>query len=114
MPLRPLDYAVEQPETLQSRATLASRESHLQDCDDAEPFMPHLVLNDREIDEQHPRIVAPEDEHGDDPAIDAADATLQVGQRIAEEIRDNMRIEGRRRRRAVATHRPDSTPHGSK
>ena len=76
--------------------------------------MPHLVLNDREIDERHPRIVAPEDEHGDDPAIDAADATLQVGQRIAEEIRDNMRIEGRRRRRAAATHRPDSTPHGSK
>ena len=65
--------------------------------------MPHLVLSDREIDEQHPRIVAPEDEHGDDPAIDAADATLQVGQKIAEEIRDNMRIEGRRRRRASAT-----------
>ena len=63
--------------------------------------MPHLVLNDREIDEQHPRIVAPEDEHGDDPAIDAADATLQVGQKIAEEIRDNMRIEGRRRRRTI-------------
>ena len=73
------------------------------ECDDAEPFMPHLVLNDREIDEQHPRIIAPEDEHGDDPAIDAADATLQVGQKIAEEIRDNMRIEGRRRRRASDT-----------
>ena len=86
--------------------------------DDAEPFMPHLVLNNREIDEQHPRIVAPEDEHGDDPAIDAADAILQVGQKVAEEIRNNMRIEGRRRRRTTnnvvsfaEVLRPAGPPH---
>ena len=56
-----------------------------------DPLMPHLVFNDQELEERYPRLTAPEDEHADDPAIDAADLTLQVGQRIAEEIRGSMR-----------------------
>ena len=64
--------------------------------------MPHLALDDRELGKRYPRLIAPDDEHADDPAIDAADLTLQVGQRIAEEIRGEMRAEGRRRRKAVS------------
>ena len=63
-----------------------------------DPLMPHLTFSEGEMDERYPRLTAPEDEHADDPAIDAADLTLQVGQRIAEEIRANMRTGGRRRR----------------
>ena len=63
-----------------------------------DPLMPHLTFSEGELDERYPRLTAPEDEHADDPAIDAADLTLQVGQRIAEEIRANMRTGGRRRR----------------
>ena len=61
-----------------------------------------LALDDRELDKRYPRLVAPDDEHADDPAIDAADPTLQVGQRIAEEIRGEMRADGRRRRKVVS------------
>ena len=64
----------------------------------ADPLMPHLVFNDHELEKLYPRLTAPEDEHADGPAIDAADLLLQVGQRIAEEIRANMRTGGRRRR----------------
>ena len=60
--------------------------------------MPHLVFNGPELEDRYPRLAAPEDEHVDDPTIDASDLTLQVGQRIAEEIRGTMRTEGRRRR----------------
>ena len=63
-----------------------------------DPLMPHLTFSEGELDERYPRLTAPEDEHADDPAIDAADLILQVGQRIAEEIRANMRTGGRRRR----------------
>ena len=69
----------------------------------ADPLMPHLVFNDQELEKLYPRLTAPEDEHADDPAIDAADLTLQVGQRIAEEIRGNMRAEGRRRRKMTSS-----------
>ena len=66
--------------------------------EEAEPLMPHLVFNCPELEDRYPRLAAPEDEHVDDPTIDASDLTLQVGHRIAEEIRGTMRTEGRRRR----------------
>ena len=64
------------------------------DANKNDPLMPHLIFNGQELEKRYPRLAAPEDEHADDPAIDAADLTLQVGQRIAEEIRGNMRAEG--------------------
>ena len=73
------------------------------DANKSDPLMPHLVFNDQELEERYPRLTAPEDEHADDPAIDAADLTLQVGQRIAEEIRGSMRAEGRRRRKMTSS-----------
>ena len=68
-----------------------------------DPLMPHLIFNDQELEKRYPRLTAPEDEHADDPAIDAADLILQVGQRIADEIRANMHAEGRRRRKSTSS-----------
>ena len=68
-----------------------------------DPIMPHLIFNDQELEKRYPRLTAPEDEHADDPAIDAADLILQVGQRIADEIRANMHAEGRRRRKTTSS-----------
>ena len=73
------------------------------DANKSDPLMPHLVFNDQELEERYPRLTAPEDEHADDPAIDAADLILQVGQRIADEIRANMHAEGRRRRKTTSS-----------
>ena len=66
--------------------------------EEAEPLMPHFAFGSIELEELYPRLVAPADEHLDDPAVDMSDLTLQVGQRIAEGIRGTMRTEGRRRR----------------
>ena len=66
--------------------------------EEAEPLMPHLAFGDVEMEELYPRLVAPADEHLDDPAVDISDLILQTGQRIADDIRSTMRIEGRRRR----------------
>ena len=80
-------------------------EKKVEESDDNrnDPLMPHLIFNDQELEKRYPRLTAPEDEHADDPAIDAADLTLQVGQRIAEEIRGTMRAEGRRRRKMTSS-----------
>ena len=60
--------------------------------------MPHLAFSGVELEELYPRLAALADEHMDDPAVDMSDLTLQIGQRIVEGIRANMRTEGRRRR----------------
>ena len=73
------------------------------DANKNDPLMPHLIFNGQELEKRYPRFTAPEDEHADDPAIDAADLILQVGQRIADEIRGNMRAEGRRRRKMTSS-----------
>ena len=65
---------------------------------EAEHLMPHLAFSGVELEELYPRLAALADEHMDDPAVDMSDLTLQVGQRIAEDIRATMRTEGRRHR----------------
>ena len=60
--------------------------------------MPHLAFGDVEMEELYPRLVAPADEHPDDPTVDISDLILQTGQRIADDIRSTMRTEGRWRR----------------
>ena len=63
-----------------------------------EPVMPHLLFSGDELEGLYPRLVAPEDDHLDDPTTDGLDLTLWVGQQIAEGVRSRMHAAGWRRR----------------
>ena len=59
--------------------------------------MPHLDFTGRDLDVHYPSIKAPEDEQLDDLAVDEHDKVYQHGLRIADEIRSQMHIHGRKR-----------------
>ena len=67
------------------------------------PSMPHLDLTQEEMDRQHPTLIPPDDERLDDLADDAADVVYQKGLVLAEEIRSETSLQGRKRRPIIAT-----------
>ncbi len=62
-----------------------------------EPVMPHLSYSESQLNELHPRILAPEDPQLDDLADDSRDAVYQQGLKIAGEIQSRATREGRKR-----------------
>ncbi len=65
-----------------------------------DPRMPHNELSEQEIDEQFPRLEAPEDLSLEDFCNDLGDAVLQKEIRIAQEIQAKSLQSGRRRHEA--------------
>ena len=59
--------------------------------------MPRLDFTGRYLDDAYPSIVAPADDRLDGMAADEYDAVFQHGLRIAEEIRSQMHLHGRKR-----------------
>ncbi len=66
--------------------------------EETSPIMPHLLHSAMRLDELYPAIEAPPDEPLQDIQQDARDAVYQHGLRIAEHIRQQTEVEGRRRR----------------
>ena len=73
-----------------------------------QPIMPHLMYSQAELDEQHPRLQAPEEEELDDFEGDTGDAVLQRGVALAREIQQQAAQAGRRR------HPTEAPTSGSK
>jgi hypothetical protein len=66
--------------------------------DSMRALMPHLQYTAEELDQLHPSLVPPEDEHMDDLIDDDQDVVYQKGLRIAQEIQEETSAQGRRRR----------------
>ena len=60
--------------------------------------MPHLVHDCTTLDRLYPSLQAPDDESLDDWQCDSNDAVLRHGMRLAEHIREETTLQGRRRR----------------
>ncbi len=67
---------------------------------DAAPAMPHLLLDAENLDLLYPPLEAPADDRLEDLVDDKDDVVLQSGLKIAENIRSDMHVRGRRRRGA--------------
>jgi len=65
--------------------------------------MPHVELSQKELDQQYPSLVPPDDELLDDLSNDLHDAVYQKGLMIADAIRSETSLQGRMRRPIVAT-----------
>jgi hypothetical protein len=62
------------------------------------PVLPHVTLEPDELDKQYPPMSAPPHDELDDIMEDADDPVLQTGLRLAEDIRQCKRLQGRLRR----------------
>ena len=62
------------------------------------PAMPHLDHDTENLDAMYPPLEAPADDRMEDLIADRDDGVLQTGLKIAEEIRSDMLVRGRRRR----------------
>ena len=91
------------PQVSQGRSTKSNLASESIDAVEEgineEPFMPHLVMAEEELDTQFPSIVAPEEELLGDNDCDENDAVYQHGMKLAGEIARNMQVHGRRRKK---------------
>ena len=68
------------------------------DIENTTAIMPHLAHSYEELQELYPSIPAPADEQLDDLRDDHRDNVLQEGLKVAEQIKNEMSMQGRRRR----------------
>jgi hypothetical protein len=88
--------AVEHGGTLQGSET----QRPALDLDSGSPTMPHLDLSAENLDILYPPLEAPADDRLEDLVDDKDDSVFQAGLKIAENIRSDMHVRGRRRRGA--------------
>ena len=67
-------------------------------ADEPRPIMPHLVCSATDLDSLYPNVGTPDDEGLDDLCDEERDAVFQHGLKIAREINEQSRLQGRRRR----------------
>jgi len=84
------------------KATMASTGQALNavaaEAEPQPPILPHVTLAPAEMDKQYPPMNAPPHDELDDIMEDADDPVLQTGLRLAEDIRQCTRLQGRLRR----------------
>ncbi len=70
--------------------TTPKAEGELQD-----PVMPHRVCSRKELDQEYPAVIVPEEEHGEDAEQD--DPMLKEGRKVTEDIIRKALTFGRRK-----------------
>ena len=68
--------------------------------------MPHTLFSGAELDALYPPLTAPADELSDDSLADENDCVFKHGQKLAEEIRQQTKDQGRKKR-------PDALEHNN-